>query len=214
MSLAPAPATSSAYGPAPLTGKGAAPERPPDEVPNGTNLLGALLLFVADMMVLATLLAVWFAIKAGSPSWPPPRTAVGTYIPTVVGITAFMSAFTVQWVVSSIRRNDQRNALAALILTLLLGLCIFNAQWYYLSQARFGVADHAYGTLFHLLIGYHLVHIGVAILALTLLGARAMSGHFGRQGYDALKAAAAIWQYSNFVLLAVISAVLLFSAHA
>jgi len=214
MSLVPA----SSYGPAPLAetyrGRALGPPRPPDEVPTGTNVLGALLLFVADLMLLAALVTAWFTIKAGSPSWPPPRTSVGTYIPTVVGITAIMSAFTVQWVVSSVRRNDQRTAIAALVLTLILGICIFNAQWYYMARARFGVADHAYGALFHLLIGYHLVHIGIAILALTLLGARALAGHFGRENYEPLKAAAAVWQYSNFVLLIVITVVFLFSAHA
>ncbi|MGH9223989.1 MAG: cytochrome c oxidase subunit 3 [Acidimicrobiales bacterium] len=205
---------SSAYGPAPLTGRGVGPPRPPDEVPKGTNILGVLLVLVADMMLLATLLAAWFAIKAGSPSWPPPRTGVGTYIPSVVTITVTMSAFTVQWVVSAVRRNDQRNALAALILSLILGICIFNAQWYYMARASFGVDDHAYGTLFHLLLGYHLVHMGIAILALTLLGARAMSGHFSRENYEPLKAAAAVWQYSNLAWFVIMTVVFLFSAHA
>ena len=206
----------SAYGPSPTTytGRGVAPPRPPDEVPAGTNLLGMLLVLVADMMLLATLLAAWFAIKAGSPAWPPTGVSVGTYLPSVITITAVMSSFTVQWVVSSIRRNDQRNAGAALILSLILGLCMFNAQWYYMSRAKFGVASHAYGTLFHLLMGYYLVHIGIAIVALTLLGARAMSGHFSRRGYDPLKAAAALWQYSNVVLFVIVTVVLLFSAHA
>jgi heme/copper-type cytochrome/quinol oxidase subunit 3 len=157
---------------------------------------------------------VWFAIKAGSPAWPPRRVGVGTYLPSVITITAVMSSFTVQWVVSSIRRNDQRNAGAALILSLILGISMFNAQWYSMSKARFGVASHAFGTLFHLLMGYHLVHLGVAILALTLLGARAMSGHFSRQGYDPLKAAAAVWQYSNLVWFVIVTVVFLFSAHA
>ena len=90
----------SSYGAAPLTGKGVAPPPPPDAVPANTNVVGTLLVLVADAMVLGTLLAVWWVIKAGSPSWPPPGVRVNTYIPSVVAITAAMSAISMQWMVS------------------------------------------------------------------------------------------------------------------
>jgi Tat protein secretion system quality control protein TatD with DNase activity len=51
--------------------------------------------------------------------------------------------------------------------------------------------DHAYGTLYYLLTGYHAVHLALAIGAVILVGSRALAGHYGRENYDALRGAAA-----------------------
>src|SRR5947209_20319412 len=105
------PAAAYRPGPALPSGSALAPPRPPGEVPKGTNLLGVLLVMTADAMLLAALLAGWFLIKGGSLTWPPKGVRLSTYLPSVITITAAMSAFSMQWAVSSIRRNDQRNAM-------------------------------------------------------------------------------------------------------
>jgi cytochrome c oxidase subunit 3 len=132
----------------------------------------------------------------------------------MVTITAVMSAFSMQWLVSSIRRNDQRSAAVALVLTVFLGLAVANAQWYSLFRAKIGVRSHAYGTLYYLLITYHLVHVVLAIAAAVLLGARALAGHFGRFGYDPLRAAAIFWHYTIVAWAVILTAMFLFSAHS
>jgi heme/copper-type cytochrome/quinol oxidase subunit 3 len=215
MSLVPASTSPSSYGPSPaLPPKEAlAPPRPPDEVPKGTNLMGVLLLVMADAMVLATLLAAWLTVKSGSLSWPPKGVHLTTYLPSVITITAVMSSFSMQWAVSSIRRNDQRSATTGIILTAFFGICIVNAQWYSLVRAKFGIASHAYGTLYDLLIGYHAVHQALAVGALVLVGARAVVGHFGREGYDPMRAVAAFWHYSNAAWFLIMTAIFLFSRH-
>lgn len=211
MSLVP----TSGYGVSELPPKAAlARPRPPDEVPKGTNLLGVLLLIMADAMVLATLLAAWITIKGGSLSWPPAKVHLTTYLPSVITITAAMSGFSMAWAVSSIRRNDQRSATIALILTSLFGVAIVNAQWYSMVRAGFGIGDHAYGTLYLLLIGYHAVHQVLAVGALILVGSRAIVGHFGREGYDPMRAVAAFWYYSIAAWMLIMAAIFLFSRHA
>ena len=207
--------------PAPSVGTLAPPERyavapPPAEpqLPKGTNTLGMLLLLVADAMVLVSLLAIWWTIKGGSRAWPPPETSVGTYLPSMVTITALMSAFSMQWAVSSIRRNDQRSGGVALGLTIFLGLAVANAQWYSMLSPAFGIKTHAYGTLYYMLLTYHLVHVVIGIAAVVLLGARALAGHFGRFGYDPLRAAAAFWHYGIVAWFVIMTAMFLFSPHA
>ncbi len=201
--------------PAPLpSGTALAPPRPPGEVPKGTNLLGTMLVLTADAMLLAALLATWFTIKAGSPAWPPSRVNLSTYLPTMVTITAAMSGFSMQWIVSSIRRNDQRSAAVATFLTVVLGLAMLNAQWYSIVRAGFGMNDHAYGTLYYLFIGYHAVHLAFGIGATVMVGSRAVAGHYGRDNYDAVKAMAGFWQFTNVAWFAIVTAVFLFSPHA
>ena len=59
----------------------------------GTSTIGTLLFVTADAMVLGAVVAIYFAIKEGSTTWPPSDVSVGTYIPTIITITALMSAF-------------------------------------------------------------------------------------------------------------------------
>ena len=204
-----------AYGQAalPPTGAALAPPRPPGEVPKGTNLMGTLLVLAADAMVLVALLATWFTIKAGSPRWPPAKVNLSTYLPTMVTVTALMSGFAMQWVVSSIKRNDQRSTGIAVILTVVLGLAIFNAQWYSIVRARFSIGDHTYATLFYLLIGYHALHVALGIGAVILVGSRAVAGHYGRENYDPVRATAALWQYGNVAWAVILVVMFLFSRH-
>lgn len=211
--MAMVPASTFRPKPALPTGSALGPPRPPGEVPQGTNLLGVLLVLVADAMVLVTLLATWFLLKGGSTHWPPKGVRIPTYLPTVVTITAFMSVFSMQWAVSSIRRNDQRSATVAMVLTVVLGAAVVNAQWYSLVRAKFSIADHGYGTIYYLLIGYHAVHVALGIGALILVGSRSIVGHFGREGYDPMRAVAAFWYYSATAWSVIVLVVFLFSRH-
>ena len=179
----------------------------------GTSTIGTLLFITADAMVLGALVAVYFAIKEGSSAWPPTKVQVGTYIPTMITITAVMSAFSVQWGIYAARRNDGRNAAMALILTVFLGLSIANLEWVTFVRTGFGFNDHTYGTMYDLLIGFHLVHLVAALVVVLVLAFRTLAGHFTVDRHDALRAGAVFWQYSNVVWFVVVSVLFLASRH-
>ena len=157
--------------------------------------------------------AVYFAIKEGSTTWPPSDVEVGTYIPTMITITALMSGFSVQWGIFAARRNDGRNAAMALILTLFLGLAMANLEWLSFVRSGFGFNDHTYGTLYDVLIGYHLLHLLAAIVVVLVLSFRTMAGHFSGDRHDALRAGAVFWQYTNIIWFVVVTVLFLFSRH-
>ncbi len=179
----------------------------------GTTTIGTMLFITADAMVLAAVCAVYFSIKEGSSAWPPTKVQVGTYIPTLITITAVMSAFSVQWGLFAARRNDGRNAAMALGLTLFLGVAIANLEWLSFVRSGFGFNAHTYGTLYDLLIGFHLVHLVAAIVVVLVLAFRTMAGHFTQDRHDALRAGAVLWQYSNVVWFVVVSVLFLASRH-
>jgi cytochrome c oxidase subunit I+III len=183
--------------------------------PRGTTDLGMLLLLLADAMVLVTLLAAYFTIKGGSPKWPSPGVKLGTYLPTVVTITAIMSAASAAWLLFAVRRNDQRNAFAAALLTVLLGLAMANAQWYAMTHApKAGVRTSAYGTLYHLLIGYHLAHLLAGLVMVAVIAAQTVAGHYGRDDHEPVRAVSLFWQYGNVTWLTVLTALFVLSRHA
>ena len=179
----------------------------------GTTTIGTLLFITADAMVLGAMCAVYFAIKEGSAAWPPTKVSVGTYIPTMITITAVMSSFSVHWGVWAARRNDGRNAAMALGLTLFLGLAVVNLEWLTFVRSGFGFNSHTYGTMYDLLIGYHLLHLVAAIAVVLVLAFRTLAGHFSVDRHDALRAGAIFWQYSNVVWFTVVSVLFLASRH-
>lgn len=205
----------SAAAPAPAEAQPAAPPRPRGvpPLPRGTATLGALLLVLADGMVLAGLMAAWFLIKGGTPDWPPEGVSIDTYMATIYTITAIMSSFAAAWAVSASKRNDQRSAGVAVVLTVLLGLAQLNLLWYALTRTGFGVADHAYGTLYFLLLGYVIVHLGIGLVAITVGGARAVAGQLGVRAHDPMRAAGIVWHFTTAAWSVIVIAVFVFSPH-
>jgi cytochrome c oxidase subunit 3 len=187
---------------------------PPGPVPGrGLSVtLGTRLAVVADLMVLAALLAAYFGVKSGSTAWPPARVSADTYIPTVITVTAVLSAFSMQWALYAVRRNDQRNVVIALGLTVLFALAMANAEWAALG-VKWGVRSHAYGTFYYLLYGYHLLHLLVAVPLLSLVAGRALGGHFSRESHETLRATASFWHGANAVWFLVVTALFILSRH-
>jgi cytochrome c oxidase subunit 3 len=124
-----------------------------------------------------------------------------------------MSAFSVQWAVYAARRQDGRNAAIAMLLTLVLGVAMANLEWLSFTRTHFGVRSHPYGTLYYLLIGYHLVHLVAAVAVGLILSLRTMAGHFSTDRHDPLRAGAVLWQYGNVVWFVVVTVLFLLSRH-
>lgn len=186
----------------------------PPSIP-GATVLGMALILAADLMLLGTLLAAFFSLKGGAPSWPPKGVKLDIYLPMVVTITAAMSAVSMGWAVFAVRRHDVGNAIAAMVLTIVFGLAMANLQWYSMSKAPFGVARHSYGTMYDLLINYHLVHLLIGIVMIVAVGCRTLAGHFGRERSEPVRAVAMFWQYGNIAWAIIVVALFFVSkAHA
>ncbi len=182
--------------------------------PHGTTLLGMKLILAADAMVLLTLLVAYFTIKTGAATWPPKGVADGTYLPTIITITAAMSAASVSWMLYAVRRNDQRNAFAAAVLTLMLGTAVANAQWYSITNSKFGANSHAYGTIFKSLLGFHLVQVVAGIVMLVVVAAQALAGHYGSEDHEPATAVVWFWQFANVTWVFLLVTLFVLSPHA
>ncbi|MGQ0744675.1 MAG: cytochrome c oxidase subunit 3 [Acidimicrobiales bacterium] len=186
------------------------------DIPDGRRSvsIGVLILLAADFMVLGTMVAAYFAVKAGSADWPPEGVEVGTYIPTVVGITAILGSFSAQWAVWAARRNEQRNVAIAMVLTALMTVAMANAEWQALVEAGFGVASHAYGTFYFAFFGYHIAHLLVVSALALMVAARAVAGHFPSNRCDGVRGTAIAYQGVTVLGYVIITVLFLASRHA
>ena len=204
-------ATPAAAAPAPLALPSGVKPTPARVLPDRTRALGVYLFMVADFMVLAAIVAAYFAVKDGSSAWPPVDVGVGTYIPFVVSVTLTMAAASAQWAIRAMRGNDHRNVGIALVFAAFLGLATANVEWAAFDKAGFGVADHAYGTFYFLLIGFHMIHLVAAVGLILLLAGRSFAGHFSADHHDPLRAGLLYFQYTNVVWFTVFTVLFVLS---
>jgi heme/copper-type cytochrome/quinol oxidase subunit 3 len=205
-----APAPESAPSPLALPSGEPARKPSPPAIPGGT-VMGMALVVAADFMILGTLLAAFFALKGGASAWPPRGVKLDIYLPTVVTVTAILSAASMGWAVYAVRRHDVGNAVAAMVLTIVFGLAMINVQWYAIDKAPFSINTHAYGTLYNLLLGYHMVQVFIGIVMLIVVGCRVLAGHFGEAYNEPVRAVALFWQFGNVAWLLILASVFFIS---
>lgn len=172
--------------------------------------LGTLLLGGAGAMVFGALVAAYMQLRGAAAEWPPEGVELDNYIGVTLFLTALLSAVTVEWAPYAIKRGNQRQTLWALALSLGLGFAFLNMLWYLATQLGFGVADHAYGTVFYAAIlatGVQVV-IGLGYLLVALVRT---AGHQVVPGdHQLVRAAGWYWQWVNVCWLVVFTALYLF----
>lgn len=184
----------------------------PDDVSESrdSTLFGMAMVVVADAMVFVGLLAAYYALRAQAFVWPPKGVDNGTYLPAVVTLTVLMTMATAQWAVYAVRRDDQRNCLWALGITMVLGLAIVNAEWYDYGRLGFSISKHSYGTMHYLLTGFHLVNVIAGIVMLGVVAVRILAGDYDSKRHDAVRAVALFWQFVSFAWIVVVFALVIY----
>jgi heme/copper-type cytochrome/quinol oxidase subunit 3 len=165
--------------------------------PRGISPLAMGLFVAGDFMLLGALVGALYGLRSEAFVWPPNGVTLGTYLPTMVALTIVMSAVSIQWAVWAIGRNDQRTCLAAVGFTLFMAFAILNAQWYELSHLNHSITSNAYITFVYVLVGFHMLHVILAIVLLAVVLVRTFGGEFTEQSHDTVNAAAIFWQFAN-----------------
>jgi cytochrome c oxidase subunit 3 len=168
--------------------------------------LGTLLLGGAGAMVFGGLLAAYLQLRGVAASWPPGKESLDNYLGVTLFLTALLSAFTVEWAPSSIKRGNQRQTLWGLALSLGLGLAFLNLLWYLGTQLGFGVADSGYATVVYASLVATGVQVAVGLGYLVVALVRT-AGHQAIPGdHRLVRAAAWYWQWVNVCWLVVFTA--------
>jgi heme/copper-type cytochrome/quinol oxidase subunit 3 len=141
-----------------------------------------VLLIATEGSLFAVLIASYFYIRFKSPHWPPD----GINDPAVArpllnnGLLV-VSALPMLLAERAVFRDRQLMLRLGLALTFLLQLAYFALQYdsFASSWRSFRPAKDAYASLTYTIIGAHWIHVGVGLLLLLWIQARAWLGHFG-----------------------------------
>ncbi len=120
------------------------------------------------------------------------------YISTAIII---MSSVTMNWVISSAKKNDFKNIKLAALLTLLLGLsfiiCQFKAWGILVDQKIFfaGKYSNASGSFLYALTGLHLAHLFGGIIALLVVWIKSLGQRYNSENLLGIQLCAIFWHF-------------------
>lgn len=120
------------------------------------------------------------------------------YVSTAIII---ISSVTMNWVLSSAKKNDFKNMKVASSVTLMLGIafiiCQFKA-WGILFDQKVvfaGSYSNAAGSFLYILTGLHMAHLVGGILALSVVWVKALGKRYNSENHYGIKLCAIFWHF-------------------
>jgi len=159
LSAAPEPA-------APLDG----PEESAASTPASPSLvrIGMVVWLASELMFFSGLFAAYYFLRGADTEWPPEGVELGTARAGLFTAILVASSATVHLAGHRAEAGDERGTRRWTLVTILLGAVFLGNQGLEYAALDFTATDHAYGSLFYLMTGFHGAHV---LGGLFLLGA-------------------------------------------
>jgi cytochrome c oxidase subunit III len=192
-------------------------ERPAEEhhKPGGisSSLLGMVLFIASEVMFFGGLFGSYFTIRSAASEWPPPDNPhLSAAYAAVLTAILVSSSVTMQFGVWAIRKNQQRQLILWLAVSLVLGATFLTLQaleYANLIEEGMTLSSGVFGSTFYTLTGFHGAHVagGAAFILIVLL--RARSGQFTARYHDTVEMASYYWHFVDVVWIGLFSTIYL-----
>lgn len=170
--------------------------------------LGMVLFIVSEIMFFFAFFWAFFHSSL-SPTfniggvWPP--TGINTIqtsgIPLTNTFILLTSGATVTWAHHGVIARAKRNALTALIVTIVLASLFTGLQVLEYFDAPFTISDSVFGSCFYLTTGFHGFHVFVGTISLTVSLARLALNHYTSTHHFGFESAIWYWHFVDVVWL-------------
>lgn len=167
--------------------------------PFSNATLGVLMLLGAETMLFVGLIGAFLVFRMGNATWPPlthadiqlPRlvTGINTLLLIMSGVTVFQALRAVQ----QNQVNLLRNRLLFTGALGLLFLIIQGSEWIQLIQQGLTLQSGVFGGIFYILIGCHAIHVFGAVIWLTIVIGKAISGKYSSVQYTGVETFTIYW---------------------
>lgn len=137
--------------------------------------VGVVVWLASELMFFGGLFAAYYTLRSVDIDWPPAGVELNTFRALVFTAVLVSSSVTMHFSVKAADHGDRRLALRWLFVTFVLGaifLVNLGLEW---AGNDFTMTDHAYGSIYYLLTGFHGLHL-LGGLALMVAAAVAVTG--------------------------------------
>jgi len=155
-------------------------------------IIGTALALATVTALFGGLLGSYFAVRQSAGEWPPQGVEIPNVPLALATATLLMSSVTAQWAVWSIRHDDRRHMYSGIAVTVIFGLAYVNVLTFTWTQVHASI-DSDYGLVMYATTIGHLLFAVVAMVALVVVGFRALGGQFSPRNTAMVQAAAMLW---------------------
>jgi cytochrome c oxidase subunit 3 len=155
-------------------------------------IVGTAFAIGALVMLFGALLGLYFSARADGGEWPPQTVQVPNVPLAVATVTLVMSSVTAQWAPAALRQGDRRHMYMAISITVVLGGAFANALTFAWTRLN-ATVDSTYGLHMYAVTVPHLVLTAGGVLALIVVGFRALGGQFSPRNASMVQAAVMLW---------------------
>jgi len=185
---------------------------PPPEASRGsapsTLGVGVIVWLASELMFFAGLFAAYFSLRAVNDPWPPDDVELATARTAVATAVLVASSGAMHVAVVAAERGDRRAAVRWLLVTLLMGALFLANQVGEYAEAGFTHTDHAYGSIFYLMTGFHGLHVlgGLVFMAAV---AYAVAGRSRAPAHETVQVCGDYWHFVDVVVVVMFATIYL-----
>lgn len=157
-----------------------------------------------------TMAQIWPNFTASWPTAGPGLAAkftpMGAWgIPAINTLLLLSSGLTITWAHWGLKKNNRKQLVLGLFLTVALGIAflLLQAYEYHEAYTELGLTLGAgvYGATFFMLTGFHGFHVTLGTIMLIVILFRSMAGHFNAEHHFAFEAVSWYWHFVDVVWL-------------
>jgi cytochrome c oxidase subunit 3 len=172
-------------------------------------VFGMVLFLTSELMFFAGLFAAYFTLRTIAPEWPPPDVELDMTLTIVATVMLTASSLTMHAGITRLRGGDHRWMRRWIGITFLLGAAFLVVKIYEFATASFGIASHAYGSLWFTILGVHGIHLLVGLALLAVVVSRAGRGAYAGGETAGADAVGYYWHFVDVVWLAIFATIYL-----
>jgi len=176
--------------------------------------IGMILFIVSEVMFFFGFFWAFFHFSlnpsdAIQGNWPPVSVeSIFAYgLPLINTVILLSSGVTLTWSHVSLYRNNKKESVIGLFLTIVLGLIFTKIQFAEFCLAKFTIADSCYGSVFYMLTGLHGFHVLVGTIFLCVAFVRLVTNYFNKTRFSGFELAIWYWHFVDVVWLFVFSGI-------
>jgi cytochrome c oxidase subunit 3 len=178
-----------------------APSASPSSAPT-TLGVGVVVWLASELMFFAGLFAAYFTLRGLNDPWPPDDVELETARTAVASVVLVGSSGSMHLAVAAAKRHDRRAALRWLGVTTAAGLVFLsNLVFGEYAVADFKIDDHAYGSIFYLMTGFHGLHVLGGLVFMGAVAA-AIAGRSRVPAHETVEVCAYYWHFVDVVWVA------------
>jgi cytochrome c oxidase subunit 3 len=169
---------------------------------------GMILFIASEFMLFVAFFWAFFAsalypVESIGSTWPPEGMSVIAPfdLPLMMTLILLLSGCTVTWAHHAIIEGNNKDVVAGLGFSVLLGALFLYFQYYEYAHSPFAFGANVYSSTFFMSTGFHGFHVFIGTVFLLVCYIRARKKHFTPKSHFGFEAAAWYWHFVDVVWL-------------